>query len=929
MDGMDGRGQVIVIGATNRPDSVDPALRRPGRFDREFYFPLPNEKGRRAIIDIHTKGWEPPLATGFKDQLATLTKGYGGADLRALCTEAALNAIQGTYPQIYQSNDKLLVDPKNIKVLAKDFMISVNKMIPSSERSAPSGAAPLESNVEPLLRDALQKITTLLDDVLPERKKLTALEEAEYDDRDDGNGFEKEMMQQRFDKARVFRPRLLVYGAQGMGQSYIGKAILHKFERLHVQSLDLSVLYSDTARSPEAAIVQLFNEARRHKPSVIYIPNVDIWYSTVSESVIKLLTGLLRSLPPNEAVLLLGIMELDPGKDDPTPDPHLVKDLFGFSPESHVKLERPGEAQRVEYFETVCRWMAMRPTDFPDLENRKKRQIAVLEKAPLPEIPKKVLTKQEIKAQKKNDRHTLNLLKMKLQALMDQLKREYRQFVRPPVDPDLFGYLYDEQDPQALGTDLTEEQRQEHAHNRPFEMQNDDKGVPGIVQVATGKFYYNLEFITIERRLVNGYYKRPKDFGADIKRIYKDAKTWGDEGKISKADKMRTNVETDLMYFEKSEPALVAECERVYEREQERQREWQVAAEEKAANGQDVPLIRPNLPPHISTTTEGTLGPISLAKFPGRDPFPMPPSALEKFTKSQLSNGHSSSHPQSQHFSSDPVHHDDIDVDMEGTTDPYHIEPSETQTGTNFEDTQINTQTHHTQDSQMFRMVPGATPGYHHSASTTTSGKKSSDKLSATNGVGASRSDQPDFSVMHSVTQPNSLQDSLPDTQDQYWKSSPDEAGSQRSAHGAVVESPQHNFTRPNTDMLPPAHPVSIASLLNPTNGPMPLAEKAPVFVPVDPHYLSELHRLLGEKTSGFSVEQLEQTNAALVDAVWKNRSKWNRGRVADAVAAAFNKVVKEIEEMQKIAKQSQESEVHGAREQRYSGSTASFGKMM
>ena len=196
MDGMDGRGQVIVIGATNRPDSVDPALRRPGRFDREFYFPLPNELGRRAIIDIHTKGWEPPLAPAFKDSLASLTKGYGGADLRALCTEAALNAIQGTYPQIYQSDDKLIVDPTNIRVLAKDFMISVNKMIPSSERSAPSGAAPLESSVEPLLRNALKKITMLLDDVLPDRKKLTALEEAEYDDRDDTGGFEREMMQQ-------------------------------------------------------------------------------------------------------------------------------------------------------------------------------------------------------------------------------------------------------------------------------------------------------------------------------------------------------------------------------------------------------------------------------------------------------------------------------------------------------------------------------------------------------------------------------------------------------------------------------------------------------------------------------------------------------------------------------------------------------------
>jgi SpoVK/Ycf46/Vps4 family AAA+-type ATPase len=82
MDGMDGRGQVIVIGATNRPDAIDPALRRPGRFDREFYFPLPNIEGRRKILEIHTDGWNPPLPDGFLDELAGMTKGYGGADLR-------------------------------------------------------------------------------------------------------------------------------------------------------------------------------------------------------------------------------------------------------------------------------------------------------------------------------------------------------------------------------------------------------------------------------------------------------------------------------------------------------------------------------------------------------------------------------------------------------------------------------------------------------------------------------------------------------------------------------------------------------------------------------------------------------------------------------------------------------------------------------
>jgi len=195
MDGMDGRGQVVVIGATNRPDSVDPALRRPGRFDREFYFPLPSQPARRSIIDIHTKGWDPPLKPDFKDQLASLTKGYGGADLRALCTEAALNAVQGTYPQIYKSTKKLLIDPTKIKVLAKDFMISVNKIVPSSERSASSGAAPLSKSIEPLLRSPLAKLLAILDEIIPQKKRATALEEAMYDDRDDEHGFEKETMQ--------------------------------------------------------------------------------------------------------------------------------------------------------------------------------------------------------------------------------------------------------------------------------------------------------------------------------------------------------------------------------------------------------------------------------------------------------------------------------------------------------------------------------------------------------------------------------------------------------------------------------------------------------------------------------------------------------------------------------------------------------------
>lgn len=248
MDGMDSRGQVIILGATNRPDSVDPALRRPGRFDREFYFPLPNQEARRAIINIHTRGWDPPLADEFKDKLASLTKGYGGADLRALCVEAALNAVQGTYPQIYSSKEKLLIDPAQIKVLAKDFMLSIDRIVPSSLRSTTSTAAPLKKSVEPLLRLPLSEIFALMEKSIPRKRKVTALEEAMYDDRDDEFGFERHEMQREFESSRIFRPRLLIKGSSGMGQNYLAGAVMAKLEGLHVQDFGLSVVMADNTR---------------------------------------------------------------------------------------------------------------------------------------------------------------------------------------------------------------------------------------------------------------------------------------------------------------------------------------------------------------------------------------------------------------------------------------------------------------------------------------------------------------------------------------------------------------------------------------------------------------------------------------------------------------------------------------------------------
>ena len=100
MDGLDNRGEIVIIGATNRIENIDPALRRPGRFDRELRFSLPCKPTRKEILKLHTKSWDPPLSEPLMNVLAARTLGYCGADLKGLTAEAALNALRRLYPQV-------------------------------------------------------------------------------------------------------------------------------------------------------------------------------------------------------------------------------------------------------------------------------------------------------------------------------------------------------------------------------------------------------------------------------------------------------------------------------------------------------------------------------------------------------------------------------------------------------------------------------------------------------------------------------------------------------------------------------------------------------------------------------------------------------------------------------------------------------------
>ena len=129
MDGLDDRGQVIIIGATNRPNALDPALRRPGRFDREIEIPVPDQRGRREILEIHAKPM--PLTRGVDlDDMARRTHGFVGADLAALCREAALQALR----RVLKKTPVAELDASSIKVGLTDFTAAFREVEPSALR---------------------------------------------------------------------------------------------------------------------------------------------------------------------------------------------------------------------------------------------------------------------------------------------------------------------------------------------------------------------------------------------------------------------------------------------------------------------------------------------------------------------------------------------------------------------------------------------------------------------------------------------------------------------------------------------------------------------------------------------------------------------------------------------------------------------------
>jgi len=288
MDGLESRGQVIVIAATNRVDSVDPALRRPGRFDREIEIGVPDETGREEILQIHTRGM--PLSDDVNLQhLASETHGFVGADIESLTKEAAMKALRRYLPEIDLDEEDIppsLIDRMIVK--RDDFRGALNEVEPSAMR---------EVLVE------LPKITW--DDV-------GGLDEAKQNI--------EESIQwplnnpEKFQRMGIDPPKgVLLYGPPGTGKTLMAKAVANETNANFI-SVRGPQLLSKWVGESEKAIRQTFRKARQVSPTVIFFDELDSLAparggevgSNVSERVVNQLLTELDGLEDMGEVMVIG-----------------------------------------------------------------------------------------------------------------------------------------------------------------------------------------------------------------------------------------------------------------------------------------------------------------------------------------------------------------------------------------------------------------------------------------------------------------------------------------------------------------------------------------------------------------------------------------------------------------------------------------------
>ncbi|XP_051015596.1 ATPase family AAA domain-containing protein 2 [Acomys russatus] len=458
MDGLDSRGEIVVIGATNRLDSIDPALRRPGRFDREFLFSLPDKEARKEILKIHTRDWNPKPLDIFLEELAENCVGYCGADIKSICAEAALCALRRRYPQIYTTSEKLQLDLSSISISAKDFETAMQKIIPASQRAVTSPGQALSAIVKPLLQNTVCMILEALQKVFPHVEagaskavnsgvSCPLLEsDLAYSDDDAPSVYENGLSQKTFNQAKEnlnflhlnrnacyqpmsFRPRLLIVGEPGFGQSsHLAPAVIHALEKFTVYTLDIPVLFGISTTSPEETCSQMIREAKRTAPSIVYVPHIHLWWEIVGPTLKATFTTLLQNIPSFAPVLLLAT------SDKPyLALPEEVQELFTHDYGEIFNVQLPNKEERTRFFEDlILKQAAKAPV------SKKKAVLQALEVLPVAPPPEpRPLTAEEVKRLEEQEEDTFRELRIFLRNVTHRLAidKRFRVFTKP-VDPD-------------------------------------------------------------------------------------------------------------------------------------------------------------------------------------------------------------------------------------------------------------------------------------------------------------------------------------------------------------------------------------------------------------------------------------------------------------------------------------------------------------
>lgn len=442
MDGLDSRGQVVLIGATNRIDAIDGALRRPGRFDREFVFPLPDCKARSEILEIHTRKWKEPPSEELRKELAAACVGYCGADLKALCTEAAIRAFRQKYPQVYSSDDQFVIDVDSVKVERHHFLEAMSAITPAAHRGAIVHSRPLSPVIAPCLQGHLDKIRKCISEIFPILAKGDTKDSFDNNSRNLANlfGFPYSSL-----IPVVYRPRLLLCGKEGAGLDHIGPAVLHELERFPVHSLGLPSLMSDpSAKTPEEALVHIVGEARRNTPSILYLPQLQLWWETAHLQLRAVLSTLLEELPSDLPVLLLATSSVPFGELDEE-----VGSLF-----SHryvYQVEKPTSDDRLKFISKIVDAFLT----IPDQEATQRPQKNV----PLPallKVPKSERgpSESELRSKAEAEEHAIRRLRMCLRDVCNRLlyEKRFSIFHYPVMDEDAPDYHSIVQNPMDVAT---------------------------------------------------------------------------------------------------------------------------------------------------------------------------------------------------------------------------------------------------------------------------------------------------------------------------------------------------------------------------------------------------------------------------------------------------------------------------------------------